>query len=84
MPNGNLKVPVSDAEEAMRIVRRNAQNLNVNPKDVGIMEFSAGGHLVSTIAIHSKGDVKAKFPYSFLSCYIYGPKLYSYSYDFNE
>ena len=82
MPNGNLKVPVSDAEEAMRIVRRNAQKWNVNPKDVWIMRFATGGHLTSTIATHSKGDVKAKFPYSFLSCYIYEPKLYSY--DFNE
>ena len=61
MPNGNLKVPVSDAEEAMRIVRRNAQKWNANPKDVGIMRFSAGGHLVSTIATHSKGDAKPNF-----------------------
>ena len=61
MPNGNLKVPVSDAEEAMRIVRRNSQKWNVNPKDVGIMGFSAGGHLASTIATHSKGDAKPNF-----------------------
>ena len=61
MTNGNLKVHVNDAEEGMRIVPRNAQKWNVNPKDVGIMGFSAGGHLASTIATHSKGDAQPNF-----------------------
>ena len=42
MPNGNLKVPISNAEEEMRIILRNAQKWNVNPKDVGIMRFFTG------------------------------------------
>ena len=61
MPNGNPKVPVSDAEEAMRIVRRNAKAWHISPDDVGIMGFSAGGHLASTVATQSKGDAKADF-----------------------
>lgn len=61
MPNGNVKVPISDAEEAMRIVRRNAKNWHVNASDVGIMGFSAGGHLASTIATQSKADAKPNF-----------------------
>lgn len=61
MPNGNVKVPISDAEEAMRIVRRNAKNWHINASDVGIMGFSAGGHLASTIATQSKGDAKPNF-----------------------
>ena len=36
-PNGNVKVPVSDAEEAMRIVRRNAANWHINEQNIGIM-----------------------------------------------
>ena len=61
MPRGNYQVPISDAEEAIRLVRRNAKEWNINPNDVGIMGFSAGGHLASTIATHSKGEVKPNF-----------------------
>ena len=61
MPNGNVKVPISDAEEALRTVRRNAKNWHINASDVGIMGFSAGGHLASTIATQSKGDAKPNF-----------------------
>ena len=61
MPRGNYHVPISDAEEAIRLVRSNAKEWNINPNDVGIMGFSAGGHLASTIATHSKGEVKPDF-----------------------
>lgn len=61
MPNGNVKVPISDAEEALRTVRRNAKNWHINASDIGIMGFSAGGHLASTIATQSKGDAKPNF-----------------------
>lgn len=61
MPHGNREVPVTDAEEAMRLVRRNAQNWNINPDDVGIMGSSAGGHLASTIATRSTGDARPDF-----------------------
>jgi acetyl esterase/lipase len=61
MPRGNYQVPISDAEEAIRLVRRNAKEWNINPNDVGIMGFSAGGHLASTIATHCKGEVKPDF-----------------------
>ena len=37
MPNGNEKVPISDAEEALCIVRRNAKSWNIDANDVGIM-----------------------------------------------
>lgn len=61
MPNGNDKTPVSDAEQAMRTVRQNARAWHVNTEDVGIMGFSAGGHLASTLAVHAKGDAKPDF-----------------------
>lgn len=61
MPHGNTDVPILDAEEAMRMVRKNAKAWHVNPSDVGIMGFSAGGHLASTIATHSQGDAKPDF-----------------------
>ena len=61
MPNGNVKVPISDAEEALRTVRRNAKTWHINASDVGIMGFSAGGHLASTIATQSKAEAKPNF-----------------------
>ena len=61
MPAGNPKVPVSDAEEALRLVRRNAQAWHIDADNVGIMGFSAGGHLASAVATLSKDDAKPNF-----------------------
>ena len=61
MPHGNHLIPISDAEEAIRTVRRNAVEWHIDRTDVGIMGFSAGGHLASTIATHSKGDAAPNF-----------------------
>ena len=61
MPHGNPQVPVSDAEQAMRLVRMNAAEWHIDRNNVGIMGFSAGGHLASTIATHSKGEASPDF-----------------------
>jgi len=61
MPHGKAEVPISDAEQAMRLVRANAERWGIKSDDVGIMGSSAGGHLASTIATHSKGDAKPDF-----------------------
>ncbi len=61
MPHGNPDVPVADAEQAMKLVRMNAQAWHINLNEVGIMGFSAGGHLASTIATQSKGDARPDF-----------------------
>lgn len=52
MPNGNHEVPLSDAEQAIRLVRQHATQWNVDPQKIGIMGASAGGHLASTLATH--------------------------------
>ncbi len=44
--------PLQDAIKAMRIVRENAKKWNVNPDKIGVMGFSAGGHLASTLSTH--------------------------------
>jgi len=44
--------PLMDAQRALRTVRHNAKRWGVDPKRVGIMGFSAGGHLVTTAATH--------------------------------
>lgn len=58
MPRGNREIPMSDAIQAMTLVRRNADKWRINPHAVGIMGSSAGGHLASTIATHA--DVTAR------------------------
>lgn len=47
MPNGHKEVPLEDAVEALRIMRRNAADFRIDPAKVGIMGFSAGGHLAA-------------------------------------
>lgn len=40
--------PLQDVQEAIRVVRRNARDWNIRPNLVGVMGFSAGGHLAAT------------------------------------
>ena len=47
MPHGAYQVPAEDAEAAIRLVREHADEWHINADDVGIMGFSAGGHLSS-------------------------------------
>lgn len=61
MPHGNKDIPVSDAEQAIKLIRANATNWHINTEDVGIMGFSAGGHLASTVATHGKGEAHPNF-----------------------
>jgi len=44
--------PLQDAEQAIYLVRKNAVKWKINPAKVGIMGFSAGGHLASSLAVH--------------------------------
>ena len=44
--------PLQDAQRAIQMVRQNASQWNVDPDKIGIMGFSAGGHLASTAATH--------------------------------
>ncbi len=44
--------PLQDAQEAMRLIRRNATEWKINPSKVGVIGFSAGGHLASTLSTH--------------------------------
>ena len=44
--------PLQDAQEAIRIIRRNASEWKINPRKIGVIGFSAGGHLASTLSTH--------------------------------
>lgn len=45
-------VPLIDAQRAMRMVRSMAEELNIDSNKIGIIGFSAGGHLASTLGTH--------------------------------
>jgi acetyl esterase/lipase len=49
--------PLQDAEQAIKMVRENYSNWNIDTNKVGIMGFSAGGHLASTASTHYKNVV---------------------------
>jgi acetyl esterase/lipase len=42
--------PLQDAQRAIRLIRRNAEMLDVVPDQVGVLGFSAGGHLAADLA----------------------------------
>lgn len=44
--------PLQDAQQAIKVVRERAAEWGINPNKIGIMGFSAGGHLASTLATH--------------------------------
>ena len=61
LPNGDRTLPMSDVQNGIRIVRDSAAVWGINPHDVGIMGFSAGGHLASVISTHADFDVRPDF-----------------------
>jgi acetyl esterase/lipase len=57
LPNGQSQpdpsiAPLLDAQQALRLVREQAPKYNLNPERIGLMGFSAGGHLASTAGTH--------------------------------
>ena len=46
------KVALMDAQRAMRIIRKNSKIWNIDSNKIGVLGFSAGGHLASTLSTH--------------------------------
>jgi acetyl esterase/lipase len=49
--SNRLPIPFADGARAMRFVRANAKAFDVDPGRIGMMGFSAGGHLAATTAV---------------------------------
>src|SRR5471030_1130099 len=63
LPAGRSQVPLLDAQRAIRTVRANAKAWGIDTSRIGIMGFSAGGHLASTAGTQfDDGDPKAEDP----------------------
>ena len=56
MPHGNYDLPRRDVQQAIELVRANAAGWGADPARVGVIGFSAGGHLASTAATHFTCD----------------------------
>ena len=62
-PRYHHPAPLQDAQRAIRLVRARAAEWGVDPSRVGMLGFSAGGHLTSTAGTHyDKGDAAAADP----------------------
>ncbi|MDF2925927.1 MAG: esterase/lipase-like protein [Paenibacillaceae bacterium] len=62
-------VPLNDAQRALRHVRSQAEAWKVDPSRLGILGFSAGGHLASTAGTHyDRGDSASADPVERFSC----------------
>ena len=61
--------PLDDAQRAIRTIRARAKEFNVDPAKIGILGFSAGGHLTSSAVTHfDKGKADSKDPIDQVSC----------------
>ncbi len=69
LPKGRPFVPLLDAQRALRQVRAHAGEWKIDPKRVGIIGFSAGGHLASTALTHfDDGEPNAADPVARVGC----------------
>ena len=61
--------PLQDAQRAIRTVRARAEEFKIDPRRIGVLGFSAGGHLASTAGTHfDRGDPSAADPIERASC----------------
>jgi acetyl esterase/lipase len=61
LPAGRAYVPLLDAQEAIKTARARATDWKIDPKKVGIIGFSAGGHLAATAATHFTSETRPDF-----------------------
>ena len=68
-PKYRHPMPLNDVQRALRYARANADKLGLSPRRIGVMGFSAGGHLASTAATHfDAGQKDAADPVDRVSC----------------
>jgi acetyl esterase/lipase len=66
---GVYEASLADAKRAMRLVRHHAREWNIDPRRIGMIGGSAGGHLALNFATHSdEGDASAADPIEHQSC----------------
>lgn len=61
LPNHNHQNPVIDGVEAIRLMRKHAKEWGFDSNNVGVVGFSAGGHLASTLMVNDKLSSRPDF-----------------------
>lgn len=61
LPEGNAEIPFNDVKDTFRVLKEKSNDWNINPEEIGIMGFSAGGHLASTYATHAEASDRPAF-----------------------
>lgn len=61
MPYHDYSIPLSDASEAMSALRKRTEELGYDHNRIGLMGFSAGGHLASTIMVSENDSIHPNF-----------------------
>ena len=67
MPNHDCRSPLTDGADAMIMMRNHAKEWNFEENNVGIMGFSAGGHLASTVIVSDIDSIRPDFGILFYS-----------------
>jgi acetyl esterase/lipase len=69
LPHGHAMVPLLDAQRAVRMARYHSKDWGIDPHRIGIIGFSAGGHLASTEGTHfDAGSPASDDPVERMSC----------------
>ncbi|MGL4992942.1 MAG: alpha/beta hydrolase [Bacteroidales bacterium] len=61
LPYGVKEIPLTDAQETIKLIRGKSKELGIDPSKIGICGFSAGGHLASTAGTHFDHDNRPDF-----------------------
>lgn len=56
VPNGHHEIPLDDARQAVRLLRKHAGEFGIDPDRIGIGGASAGAHLAASVATHPADD----------------------------
>mgnify|MGYP002521600386 CR=1 FL=1 len=61
LPNHDHRIPMVDGAEAVQLMRARAEEWNYDRNNVGVMGFSAGGHLASFLMVSDSASVRPDF-----------------------
>ena len=61
MPNGHHRIPLEDAKQGMRLIREHAREWQIDTARIGVMGFSAGGHLAATLLTRYEATSRPAF-----------------------
>lgn len=61
LPNHDHQIPMVDGSEAVQLMRMRAEEWNFDKNNVGVMGFSAGGHLASSLMVNDSASIRPDY-----------------------